>query len=797
MLIPLLVLGTAEVALRVAGYGYPTGFFLKSRVGGRAVYIENQKFGYRFFPRALARVPEPEVLPVEKPPGTYRIFVFGESAALGDPAPAFGLPRMLALLLRERYPSVHFEVVNAAMTAINSHAILPIARDAARLNGDLWVIYMGHNEVFGPFGAGTVFGPQAPSLPIIRAQIALKQTRLGQWLSSLPSKLGREAGPPKKWAGMEMFTQQQVRPDDPRRQRVCSHFRHNLADLLAAGKKAGVKVLVSTTAANLKDCGPFGSQHVADLTAAARQQWETAFAAGLAAESQKHFPEALEHYLKAAKIDDRFAELQFRLGRCRLGLGKPEEARASFVAARDLDALPFRADSQLNRIIRETAGQRAAEGIYLHDAGEALARQSPDGLCGEELFYEHVHLNFAGNYALARSLAEDIAALLPASVVGNPAARTNFLSADECADRLAYTDWDQYQIIQKMSRRVQEAPFNQQPGHEERDDWLRQRLAELEPKIGRLALEAATQQYRRALAGAGDDWVLHDHFAQLLVAAGNPGEAEREWRRVLELTPHYFVAYYQLAGLLNGVGRTADAERNFLAALRLRPESAEAWYGLGLTLAKEGNLPEAIQHFEKALKFDPDLGEAYVNWGLALARQGRNAEAKQKYEQALRVKPDSAPAHLNLGLALAAQKQFKEAIEHYSAAVELAPNDARARFSLANALVAVGRVEEAKDQYAQTLLLNPNYAEAHLNLGVEYARQNQTEQAAKHFSDALRINPDYADAHFNLGELLAKQGRIVEAAQELDATLRSDPANAQARKLLQGLEKNRKAPVVR
>jgi len=656
---------------------------------------------------------------------------------------------------------------------------------------------MGHNEIFGPFGAGTVFGPQAPDLPMIRAQIALKQTRLGQWLSSLPSKLGPDSGPPKQWAGMEMFMQQQVRPDDPRRKKVYSHFRHNLADLLAAGKKARVKLLVSTTAANLKDSGPFGSQHGANLTVAAKQEWEAAFAAGIAAESQQQLLEALEHYLRAAKIDDQFAELQFRLGRCRLALGKPDEARGSFVAARDLDALPFRADSQLNRIIRETAGQRAAEGIHLHDAEEVLARQSPDGLCGEELFHEHVHLNFEGNYALARSLAENIAPLLPASVVGNPAARTNFLSSAECAERLAYTDWDQHQIIQKISRRLQEAPFNQQPGHEQRDERLRQKLAELEPNTRGPALEAAIQQYRRALAGAGDDWVLHDHFAQLQLAAGNPGEAEREWRRVLVLVPHYFVAYYQLGGLLRGVGRTADAERNFLAAMRLRPESPEAWYGLGLTLAKEGNQPEAIQHFEQALKLDPELGEADVSWGLALARQGRNAEAMQKYEQALRVKPGSAPAHLNLGLALAGQKQFKEAIEHYSAAVELTPNDARARYSLANALVAVGRVEEAKDQYAQTLLLNPNYAEAHLNLGVEYARQNQTEQAAKHFSDALRINPDYADAHFNLGVLLAKQGRFVEAAQELDATLRSDPANAQAKKLLQGLVKNRKAPIVR
>ena len=44
------------------------------------------------------------------------------------------------------------------MTAINSHAILPIARECARRDGDLWIIYMGNNEMVGPFGAGTVFG---------------------------------------------------------------------------------------------------------------------------------------------------------------------------------------------------------------------------------------------------------------------------------------------------------------------------------------------------------------------------------------------------------------------------------------------------------------------------------------------------------------------------------------------------------------------------------------------------------------------------------------------------------------
>ena len=92
---------------------------------------------------------------------------------------------MLQAMLELRYPGTHFEIVNAAMTAINSNVILPIARDCASAGADIWVIYMGNNEVVGPFGAGTVFGQQAPPLPLIRADLALKTTRIGQLIDIL------------------------------------------------------------------------------------------------------------------------------------------------------------------------------------------------------------------------------------------------------------------------------------------------------------------------------------------------------------------------------------------------------------------------------------------------------------------------------------------------------------------------------------------------------------------------------------------------------------------------------------
>ena len=149
--VPLLVLGGIELGLRLGGYGYDTDFFRPIQINGHKFYVPNEKFSYRFFPPAIARIALPFRFAAEKATNSYRIFLFGESAAMGDPDPTYGVGRYLEVLLRERYPGTDFQVVCVALTAIDSSTILPIARECARHQGDLWLIYMGNNEMVGPF----------------------------------------------------------------------------------------------------------------------------------------------------------------------------------------------------------------------------------------------------------------------------------------------------------------------------------------------------------------------------------------------------------------------------------------------------------------------------------------------------------------------------------------------------------------------------------------------------------------------------------------------------------------------
>ena len=106
--LPLILLVALEVALRLSGYGFDPHFFEKIQIGGEDYYVQNEAFSYRFFPPENARNPGVLRMRVVKPPGTIRIFVFGESAAMGDPEPAYGPARYLEVQLRHAFPFTKF-----------------------------------------------------------------------------------------------------------------------------------------------------------------------------------------------------------------------------------------------------------------------------------------------------------------------------------------------------------------------------------------------------------------------------------------------------------------------------------------------------------------------------------------------------------------------------------------------------------------------------------------------------------------------------------------------------------------
>jgi len=520
ILVPVLLLAVAEVALRVCGVGTSTLATRPCTDHGHPAYCDNQFFAANFFPPGMFRTPRPYVIPATKLPGTYRIFVLGESVAWGDPDPSYGFGRYLEMMLRKRFPGAKFEVINTSITAINSHALLPMVEDLVHYQPDLFIIYTGNTEVVGPFGPGTVLTPWDLSLPAIRTRIFLNSTRLGQLVGKVTSASQKNT---PEWRGMEMFLGRQVRADSPQMRPVYENFAANLHDIVAVARRSGAQVLISTVATNLKDCAPFASLHREGIREDELRSWEGLVQRGADLESAGSYAEALKLYLSAADIVPQYAELQFRIARCLWALGDFAGAKDRFVRAQDLDTLRFRADSRLNEIIRALAG--TGPGVRVVDAAAVFAGESAHEVPGSELFYEHVHMNPRGTYLLARALFRQVDSMLPAEL-RRSAVSADVASQEECERLLAFTPYDRLRVAGLVLGKLGQPPFTNQLNHSE--EVLRlESEAEGSADYGEIVAE-----YQWAIMQNPQDRLLHLNYGFFLHRY-DPAATEQEFRVAL------------------------------------------------------------------------------------------------------------------------------------------------------------------------------------------------------------------------------------------------------------------------
>jgi len=605
-IIPLLLLVGIETGLRWSGFGYRPNFFIK--VKKRHAYLSNQKFGWRFFPPQLAREPLPFFLPLDKPQTTYRIFVLGGSAARGEPDYSFSFSRILEKMLSYHFPRSKFEIINTAMVAINSHVVYQIAKECIKMKPDLFIIYLGNNEVVGPFGPGTTFQSFSPNLTMIRLGLWAKSLRLGQLLNIPIQKLRRKRQNQKAWLGMEMFLENKLPFNDPRLKIVYKHFAKNLVDIITIARNSGAKVIVSTVATNLKDNPPFASVHRQDLTLSEEHQWEKNYNIGLEMEANKQYEQAIKAYLQAAQIDNNYADLNFHLARCYLKVNKNEKAHYSYVKARDLDALRFRADSQINRIIRKKTLNRENEGVYFVDTASYFENntRTPTKIPGKELFYDHVHMNFFGNYLLAKAIFSRLKAILPENIKAKAPKVASPPPIEKWAQLLAFTKWDLYQILGRILDRIRRAPFTNQIDHDQRQKETINQINLLKKYLRPSIFALIDRVYKKSLENDSDDWILHYNYAELSRERGRYEEAMKHWHQVLNYVPNFADVYNNLGVLYAYRHQTKEAITHFRQALHINPYLIEAQINLGLILKKMGNKKEAIKHLKKALSLRPE-----------------------------------------------------------------------------------------------------------------------------------------------------------------------------------------------
>ncbi len=818
-----LVLVLMEGLLRLAGVGVSTRFFIPDP-DRPDLRIENPYATRRYFGPGLERSPWPCRFPAEKPADEFRVFLLGESAALGDPIPEYGLAPMLQVLLQTSRTNRRVRVVNAAITAVSSHVIRDIAEEVAGYDPDAVVIYMGNNEVVGPYGPGTVFPTAFQHAGWIRFITWARGLRVSQVLEEAIVRFG--PGGRKTWRGMEMFLDRQVSPDDPRLESMYGMFADNLEAICRSFTRREIPVVLSTVGVNLRDCAPLASEGAVD---ACREAYR--FLHRGDAES------AREQALAVLSNEGQVADAYYVLARALDELDRPVEARTAYRNALGADRLRFRADETINRAIRRFAGRVEGNGVTLVDGEALFLDASAPAVPGENLFYDHVHMNATAQAMLASALAPAVASAAgmrydpprendPARAVGWTAwSRRDALvemygrrlrppfagQIDQqgvearWADRIAGADRDYRRegldgtiervstaaadhgaslpdIWQTLSRLWIEKGDAEAAGRAV-DEVIRQwgyrpRLvttrAALWAAEGRtdLGLELLRKQSRRK--GRGEDQYLAE-MARQLAGWGWLRAAENLYDRARERNPENADAMIALGTARAMTGDHEDAVRILTAGVALAPEDDVGWANLGRARFENGDHEKGIEALEEAVRLNPENAGAWSSLGIFLQRLGRFEHARRAMRQARLIDPLDVDLYVDAALLEIADNQWDEAIVLYRRAIRLSPLDSRLPVQLAETLQRAGRSGEAVDAYRKAIELGEDRADVWAGMALAAWESGQT-NTSEHACMQIVKSEDALPAHRHLaGRILLVTGHEQDAIDQLRMALNAEP----------------------
>lgn len=516
-----------ETVLRVAGVGWSGRFFLDNPDG---TTVTNPRFGRLFYPEELLRGAYPAKFATRKPEGVFRVFVLGESAVAGTPEPAFSLTRALQVLLQQACPDETFEVINVGVTAMNSHAARLIAHEMVRYEPDAVIVYLGNNEVVGPFGPGSILGGGTTPNVLVRPILWFRSTRIGQIIQSMADGIQRSRRP-DIWRGMDMFAESTVAQDADSLCLAYENFAANLRDIASILREKRVPTLLCSVASNLVDCPPLGPGAAASLDSA--------------------------HHV-------------FEQARRKLSSGDRSGAMELFRAARDKDTLRFRADSRINDTVRQIASESGCDFADLEKTvGDMQSERFPEE---HPLFFEHVHFTFEGNTLVASVMAQWLA------VVWSPQLKClsrsglfTSVSTGAIGDQLGYSAFSRGSSIAAIRDMLHKAPFDRQSGNEGRIRYWEQQLE----AIGKIMTPDYLREWTDKLGelsarNPGDGSLAFWHGRHLEKTGDLPAAADA-YERSLAVLPGNSVAWSKLGDLRAKLGDGEGAVAAYREALKIFP----------------------------------------------------------------------------------------------------------------------------------------------------------------------------------------------------------------------------------
>ena len=588
VIIPVIFFVLLEVSLRIFDYGFDNRQWIPTIEG--KLFL-NPEIAKRYF-YTTKRIPfsNGDIFDEKKKDNAFRVFVLGGSSAAGYPLlPLGSFSHYLQDRLKLLYPSSTIEVVNIAMTAVNSYTMRDLFPGVIEQKPDLIIIYAGHNEYYGALGVGSMesLGTSTKMVNLLLYLNRFKTVELLrntiQWVMKLFSGDEQATGTLMS----RMAKEQSIELGSETYEEGILQFKENMKDILEIAKAHNVPVVLSTLASNLKDQYPFISIKT-------------------------------KNYPAADKI--------FKNAEAELNSGNYTKADSLFRFAKDLDCLRFRAPEEMNKAIKSLSKEF---NLPLVNTDSAFASVSPGGIVGNNLMTDHLHPKLKGYFLLGKLFFEKMKQnnYLPATKPINlpdakqdsiTIANFNFTKLDSVLGdyriKLLKNDWP---FIIKGKKKSTSELLNPQNFSDslaietltDKVSWEEAHrkmaayyLAHKDINSFLTEMDALICQYPVILE-------YYDYVGKTLIQIKDYARAYKYLKNGYDIKPNAFNAKW--LGTINLYNNKLDmAEKYLNESILYDSKDSQIWYNLAGVYVKKNNYKVALENVKKALRISPDYKEA-------------------------------------------------------------------------------------------------------------------------------------------------------------------------------------------
>ncbi len=251
-------------------------------------------------------------------------------------------------------------------------------------------------------------------------------------------------------------------------------------------------------------------------------------------------------------------------------------------------------------------------------------------------------------------------------------------------------------------------------------------------------------------------------IAELQVSGGRYNDAITTYNQIIQQFPNVIDTYYQKIYLLERQQKNDEALATYDQIIQRIPNPTKVYHDKIHLLERLGRFDEALTNYERIIQRFPNQIDTYYQKIRLLESQQKNDEALATYERIIQRFPNEIDAYYQKIHLLKDLRRYDEALMTYDQIIQHVSNPINFYYEKIQLLEELKRFDGILTTYDQIIRLDPGSTDVYFTKAALLERLEHYEDALATYDQIIKLAPNLVNAYYRRGRTLESFGKTEE-----------------------------------